>query len=138
MAKVLFVDPDPASLNRQVSLTRADGHLAIGASTGMKAIKELSENPDIALVVSELDLPDGTFEQLFESVRTSPHYQRVPFLLLTKEVSSSRLIRMIAQGVENSAKKPVSEVDLRFLICRGLKCRTNRQLAGVLEKSTPA
>ncbi|MCP5023482.1 MAG: hypothetical protein GY930_17145 [bacterium] len=104
----------------------------------MKAIKELSENPDIDLVVSELELPDGTFEQLFDSVRSSPHYQRVPFLLLTKEVSSSRLIRMIAQGVENSAKTPVSEVNLHFLISRGLKCRTNRQLAGVLEKSPSA
>ncbi len=138
MAKILFVDPDLTSLCRHLEMTRIIGHKAIGATTGMKAIKELSANPDVALVVSELDLPDGTFEQLFQSVRSSPHYQRVPFLLLTSKVDSTRLIRMIAQGVENSAKRPVSEDELRFLIGRGLKCRTNRQLAGVLEKSAPA
>ncbi|MBL4770686.1 MAG: hypothetical protein JKY61_05995 [Planctomycetes bacterium] len=138
MAQLLFVDPDLDSLTRHVGLARQLGHEAIGASTGMKAIEELSRNPGIALIVSELDLPDGTFEQLFQSIRSSPHYQRVPFLLLTNEIHSTRLIRLIAHGVENSAKKPISETDFRFLIARGLKCRTNRQLAGVLEKSQVA
>ncbi len=115
-------------------MARQMGHHAIGSPTGMKAIEELSMNPEIGLIVSELDLPDGSFEQLFRSIRSSPHYQRVPFLLLTESIQSTRLIRLIAHGVENSAKKPISEEDLRFLIGRGLKCRTNRQLAGVLQQ----
>ncbi|MEZ5973304.1 MAG: hypothetical protein R3F17_03435 [Planctomycetota bacterium] len=126
MAQILFIDPDLAALHGHIGQAKSLGHEPIGATAGMRGIEELSRNPQVALIVSELDLPDGTFEQLFASVRSSPYYAEVPFLVLSSSVESTRLIRLIARGVEYAAKKPVSEDEMRFLIGRALKTHNDR------------
>ncbi len=126
MAQILFIDPDLTALHSHIGQAKALGHEPIGATAGMRAIEELSRNPDIRMIVSELDLPDGKFEELFQSIRHSPYYGQLPFLVLSAKVESTRLIRLIANGVEYAAKKPVSEDEMRFLLGRGLKCSVDR------------
>ena len=126
MAQILFIDPDLAALHSHISQAKALGHEPIGATSGMRAIEELSRNPEVAMIVSELDLPDGTLEQLFQSIRQSPYYDRIPFLALSGHVESTRMLRMIATGIEYAAKKPMTEDDLRFLVGRALKAHSDR------------
>ena len=126
MAQLLFIDPDLAALHSHIHQAKCLGHEPIGATAGLRGIEELSRNPGIALIVSELDLPDGKFEQLFQAVRSSPYYGQVPFMVLSSSVESTRLIRLIASGVEYAAKKPTSEDEMRFLVGRALKCNSDR------------
>ena len=126
MAQILFIDPDLTALHTHLSQAKSLGHEPIGATAGMRAVEELSRNPEIRMVVSELDLPDGTFEELFLSIRHSPYYNQLPFLVLSTQVKSTRLIRLISSGVEYAAKKPISEDEMRFLLGRGLKCAADR------------
>ncbi|HPF14094.1 MAG: hypothetical protein H6830_00775 [Planctomycetes bacterium] len=129
MAQILFIDPDLTALHGHLRQAKALGHVPIGATAGMRGIEELSRNPGVSLIVSELDLPDGSFEQLFQAVRTSEHYAQVPFLVLSGVVESTRMLRLIARGVEYAAKKPITEDELRFLLGRALKCFADRAQA---------
>lgn len=126
MAQILIIDPDIGALHSHINQAKALGHEPIGATSGMRGIEELSRNPEIQMIMCELDLPDGSLEQLFASVRQSPHYDRIPFLALSGAVESTRMLRLIATGIEYAAKKPITEDEMRFLIGRALKNHSDR------------
>lgn len=93
--RVLFVDDDPAVLNTICGQLQR-GYVVHVALNGRDALQLLGENPDIAVVVSDLRLPDMGGPELLALVRQRfPHCVR---MILTGKADIDAAIAAINEG----------------------------------------
>ena len=79
--KVLVVDDDPFTAELTGLILEEAGYEALVAEGGPDALEQISENPAIRAVVSDLNMPFMDGLQLFAELREQGYAQ--PFVLLT-------------------------------------------------------
>lgn len=129
MATILLLDPNTLRLEAQKGAIRAMGHDPICTSTGAEAIAALSQHPGTSLVLCNLDIPDGTFEEFVHAVRSAPHYAILPFVMLAEECDPKRLMDIIVSGVEGMIKLPMTPELLTTTVNKGIEIYGQRQSA---------
>ena len=120
--RVLVVEENGAARDR---IKAALGeHYALsfvyGASQALAAVR--SEHPD--LLVSEVDLPDGSGLRLCEELRTLPEAAHMPIMLLTSRAGIQDKVAGFQAGADDYVVKPL---DQRLFAARlRLLCRIKR------------
>ena len=113
MESVLFVDPTPA-MHEQMAQTLQGLFVLRHAGTAAEAVEAIGrQRPN--LIISEVDLPDGSGLELCEWVRAHPATNGIPFLLLTTRAGIDDKVAGFLAGADDYVVKPI---DARFFSAR--------------------
>ena len=112
MQKVLIADKDPETQSFYADLVMSLGHTPIICSDGIAVIDCASANPDVDLVITDIDLPGTWGEQLIEVIRGLDALAAVPILVISAPRSRTELMRLLVKGVRQWFEKPPATEEL--------------------------
>ncbi|WP_252272787.1 ATP-binding protein [Pseudomonas subflava] len=113
LARVLCVEDHPACL-RVLQEGLRDIAVVGGAGSVRRALLQLAEETP-ALVLLDLDLPDGSGLEVLEYMRGEPRLAGVPVLVVSAAADEELLAETRARGARASLLKPVDLQQLRQL-----------------------
>jgi two-component system chemotaxis response regulator CheY len=103
--KILVVDDSITILELVAEALEPEGFVTLQALDGQDALEKLAKHDDIALVMSDVNMPRMSGLELLEAAR-----QRgieVPFVMLTTEAQPELIERARSLGVKGWLVKPV-------------------------------
>lgn len=104
--KILIVD-DSRTIRQQVSFTLTKGGFeVIEAEDGNDGIAKLKATPDIALIISDVNMPNMGGLEMVESIKADASYSALPIIMLTTEGGSDLVERAKKAGAKGWLVKP--------------------------------
>ena len=83
--KILIVD-DAKTIRQQVNFTlKKGGYDVIEAEDGVDGIEKLKANPDVVLIISDLNMPKMNGIEMVKTINEDPDLPHPPILILTTE-----------------------------------------------------
>jgi CheY-like chemotaxis protein len=87
METILIVD-DSTTVRKFLAATlKTRNFKCIEASDGFDAMEKLSQNPQIKLIISDLNMPNMDGIEFIGTIRKDPLYQDLPIIMLTTDSS---------------------------------------------------
>jgi two-component system, NtrC family, response regulator PilR len=111
---VLVVDDEPDLCTLYQTALQRMGYTVVCADTLTSAIQTLSEQANIACIVSDFRLPDGTGIALAEHV--GAQYAGLPISIMTAYGSPEHSVQALKAGAFDYLTKPVAIADLRSTV----------------------
>jgi two-component system, chemotaxis family, sensor kinase CheA len=99
-AKVLVVEDSFTVRELQRSILEAVGYHVITARDGLEALRALDQEDDIALVMSDFEMPGLDGLQLTRTIRASPAHSTLPVVIVTSRASEDDRRRGIEAGAD--------------------------------------
>jgi CheY-like chemotaxis protein/DNA-binding MarR family transcriptional regulator len=117
--KVLVVDDDPSCLSEYAELIETLGYDCITAPDALSALKLLVQDPDIALVILDLKMPeiDG-FTLLDELSQRFMANRPLVAVVITADVSAEVAIKALRSDATDFLEKPFSVASLAATLRR--------------------
>jgi CheY-like chemotaxis protein len=117
MARILFVDDDPMTLETLRRSVEIFGHQAIQASSGVQALQvAIDQTPD--LIMTDLRLPDMNGLSLVKNLKKDPATASIPVVMLSASVEVDIADLCRAAGAEEFVPKPIRLQALQEIIAR--------------------
>jgi len=114
---VLVIDDEPF-IGRMIAVNFSLGPFRIStAEDGASALAFLHENPDVELVMADVNLPGKSGLDVMEEARADASLPQVPWLVLTGTGDTAHLDRARALGAAAIVTKPFSPKKLVRLVC---------------------
>ena len=110
--KVLLVDDSAVILKKTGDMLKNNGYEVITKKDGSEAIIWLEENlnvPDV--IITDMEMPKMTGEELVEAMRAEKRFQEVPVLVISAH-AERHIGLMEKQMIQGFLKKPFTESDL--------------------------
>jgi len=103
--KILIVD-DSKTIRQQVSFTLSrSGYVVVEAEDGKDGLTKLSANPDVKLIISDVNMPNMGGLDMVESIKAGGTYTG-SVVMLTTEGSPELIERAKAAGARGWLVKP--------------------------------
>lgn len=119
--KVLVVDNLPSIRNIVRNLLKDMGfNDADEAGDGLQAMEKLKSG-DYGLVIAGRDIPNMSGMELLKKIRENDKLQSLPFIMITAEAESKKVLEAIQAGINGYIVKPFTLEMLRKNIDRVLK-----------------
>jgi two-component system chemotaxis response regulator CheY len=110
--KILIVD-DAKTIRQQVNFTLTKSNFTvIEAADGLEAIQKLRENPDIAVIVSDVNMPELNGIEMTKKINNSEDLPHPPILILTTEGANELVTQAKAAGAKGWVVKPFKPENL--------------------------
>lgn len=107
MSKKIMIVDDSKTIRQQVSFTLSKGGYAvIEAEDGLDGIAKLKANSDVAMIISDVNMPNMNGLEMVEQISADPELNRVPIVMLTTEGSAELIARAKAAGAKGWLVKP--------------------------------
>lgn len=104
--KILIVD-DSRTIRQQVSFTLSKGgYEVVEAEDGVQGIEKLKAEADIAMVISDVNMPNMDGLEMVEAISKDGGINGVPIVMLTTEGSGEMINRAKAAGAKGWLVKP--------------------------------
>ncbi len=121
MQKVLIVDDDVAMRRLVGKIISSMGLADISASDGARAWQIYQDNPDIVLVITDVDMPIMNGRELVSQFRASPERKDLPILIMSAVVAPREISDLLECGATAFIPKPIREEDVTEYVCRSLE-----------------
>ena len=125
--KVLVVDDEPEvepmfrqRMRREV---RAGVYEFLFARSGRHALEVLEENPDVQLVITDLNMPEMNGWQLLDAL--GEQWPGLPWMVVSAYGDAENVRRAEERGAAGFVVKPVDFTDLREKVAESLDYRSN-------------
>ncbi len=134
-SKVLIVDDNRSNIYAFQSILRAPNLDLITAESGEGALQALIENPDVALVLMDVQMPGMDGFETTELIRGQPRFRDLPILFITAVYKADDFARMGYKiGASDYITKPVDNDILEgkvniFLTLQNQKRQLAREVA---------
>jgi two-component system chemotaxis response regulator CheY len=104
--KILIVD-DSRTIRQQVNFTLTKGgYVTVEAEDGLKGLNALAENPDVVMIISDVNMPNMGGLEMLEKIKADPKHASMPILMLTTEGAADLLERAKSFGAKGWLVKP--------------------------------
>jgi CheY-like chemotaxis protein len=128
--KILVVEDDVRNLYAIMSVLGRNNVQVIAASSAREAYAQLSENPDTAVVLMDIMMPEIDGYQATREIRAMPQFASLPIIALTAKASASDRRLAMEAGCNDHLSKPA---DTRQLISVILRCLPRTRAASTGE-----
>jgi Response regulator containing CheY-like receiver, AAA-type ATPase, and DNA-binding domains len=120
--KILVAD-DSITIRRIITgaLTELGYDDLVEVDCGDDALAALRDQPDIALVLLDWNMPLTNGFECLKTIRAAEATRNLPVIMITAESQKSRVVEAIQQGASNYLVKPFSRDKLRDVINDTLK-----------------
>jgi two-component system, chemotaxis family, chemotaxis protein CheY len=106
MKKVLVVDDSP-TVRQQVSMAlKQAGFGVIEASDGIDGAAKVAANPDIGMIILDVNMPGMNGLEMLEKIRESPEHAQLAVIMLTSEGERTLVDRAKKAGAKGWIVKP--------------------------------
>jgi CheY-like chemotaxis protein len=109
---VLLVDDDARNIFALSSVLERRGMRVLTATTGNEAIQMLESDPDIALTLMDIMMPEMDGYQTMEQIRKNPKFRRLPIIALTAKAMKGDREKCLDAGASDYLAKPVNTEQL--------------------------
>jgi len=116
--RVLVVDDDPRVRELLLRLLAVHGYAAVEADSTDAALERLARDPDIPLVVSDLNMPGRDGRELLREVRQ--RYPDTAVVMLTGSDDVATAVECLKIGASDYLAKPVQVQEVRARIEKAL------------------
>ena len=120
MVKVLVIDDDILTRKVLSSMVEKLGYCVIQSGNGKHAWETLWENPDIALVVTDMMMPDMDGGELAQVIRGNQAFHELPIILVSGVVEMKEIDAIIKLGGCSFCKKPVASDEFKALVNKAI------------------
>ena len=110
MIKVLVVD-DSNTMRRIIkkTLNQAGVEEIVEAEDGIDALKKLTENTDIDLIMLDVNMPRADGLTTLKELKSMPETAVIPVIMCTSESDKSVVIECIRSGAKDYIVKPFNK-----------------------------
>jgi two-component system chemotaxis response regulator CheY len=112
---ILVVDDCDTTRKIITYMIKGAGYSAVNAVNGMDALEKLAQN-EIALVVTDLNMPHMDGFELVKNMKENPAYGEIPVIMITTEGGSAKEELGMNAGVDIFMSKPVTSKWLAYQI----------------------
>jgi CheY-like chemotaxis protein/signal transduction histidine kinase/HAMP domain-containing protein len=109
---VLLVDDDSRNLFALSSVLERRGLNVFTSSTGSETINILKENPNIAIVLMDIMMPEMDGYETMQVIRKNPQWRRLPIVALTAKAMKGDREKCLEAGASDYMAKPVNTEQL--------------------------
>ncbi|MEU6406650.1 HAMP domain-containing protein [Streptomyces sp. NPDC046985] len=117
---VLVVDDDARNLFALSGILELHGLRVLHAENGLKGIETLIANPEIALVLMDVMMPEMDGYTATAEIRKLPQYAALPIVAVTAKAMPGDREKSLASGASDYVTKPVDTHDLIACVRRWL------------------
>lgn len=114
MIKVLIAEDTPVQGKKLKFYLEKFGYEVIWSYDGKAALKELQNNPDIQLVISDVQMPEMDGLELLTRVREISAYKNLPFIVLTTLEDLEVKLEALKIGASDFLNKPFAAEELEI------------------------
>jgi CheY-like chemotaxis protein len=114
--KVLIVDDDARNIFALTTMLENEEMTVISATNGRRAIELIREQPDLAVVLMDIMMPEMDGYQTMQEIRKDPLYTTLPILALTAKAMKGDRDKCLAAGASDYIAKPVDTNELISLL----------------------
>jgi CheY-like chemotaxis protein/signal transduction histidine kinase/HAMP domain-containing protein len=108
----LLVDDDARNIFALSSVLERRGMKVLTATTGAEAIALVEANPEIAIVLMDIMMPQMDGYQTIGIIRQSPAFRRLPIIALTAKAMKGDREKCLEAGASDYLAKPVNTEQL--------------------------
>jgi two-component system cell cycle response regulator len=112
---LLLLVEDSATTTALLSKYLSGSYCLLHASDGAQAWEVLTQNPDIALVITDIHMPNMTGHQLLVKIRKSDgdHHENLPVIVMTTAEDNVDRNLAFLNGANDFITKPIDEMELQ-------------------------
>ena len=117
MSKKIMIVDDSITIRQQVSfvLSRSEFQV-IEAVDGSDGLNKLRENPDLSLVITDINMPNMTGLEMLEAIKDDGAINHVPIVVLTTEGSAELIERAKKAKAKGWLVKPFKPDQLMGIV----------------------
>jgi signal transduction histidine kinase/HAMP domain-containing protein/CheY-like chemotaxis protein len=115
--KILIVDDDVRNVFALTSALESHGMEVVFAENGKEGIERLVQNPDSALVLMDVMMPEMDGYETTRAIRGMEEFQRLPIIALTAKAMKGDREKSIEAGASDYITKPV-DIDTLLSLMR--------------------
>jgi CheY-like chemotaxis protein/signal transduction histidine kinase/HAMP domain-containing protein len=112
----LLVDDDARNIFALSSVLERRGMKVLTATTGSEAVALVESNPDIAIVLMDIMMPQMDGYQTIGVIRENPALRRLPIIALTAKAMKGDREKCLEAGASDYLAKPVNTEQLLLAI----------------------
>ena len=112
MSKILIVDDSEIVRNQIVAAITSAGYEIVTAVDGRDGVNQFNANPDVNLVISDINMPNLSGLEMIEEIRKHEKGKDVLIFVLTTEASPELKTRGKDLGVKGWIVKPFNPANL--------------------------
>lgn len=112
----LLVDDDARNIFALSSVLERRGMKVLTATTGSEAVALVESNPEIAIVLMDIMMPQMDGYQTIGVIRENPEFRRLPIIALTAKAMKGDREKCLEAGASDYLAKPVNTEQLLLAI----------------------
>jgi len=112
----LLVDDDARNIFALSSVLERRGMKVLTATTGSEAVALVESNPEIAIVLMDIMMPQMDGYQTIGAIRQNPSFLRLPIIALTAKAMKGDREKCLEAGASDYLAKPVNTEQLLLAI----------------------
>lgn len=116
MKKVLIAEDDELTREMIAIVVEGLGRTVIRSSNGRLAREILNDNPDIALLVTDVCMPELDGMELIRTIRETGPERNLPIIIVSGVVKPSEITHLLDIGASRFLGKPINADHLRQYI----------------------
>jgi DNA-binding NtrC family response regulator len=110
--QLLLVDDEEDALLELAELLDGEGFNCFTATSVKKALQHLTQHPDIALVITDLRMPEESGMSLIKRLREHTSRQHLPVIVISGHADMEDVTGMLRLQVLDLFRKPIYHVRL--------------------------
>lgn len=119
--KILVVDDSTTALNTLRNSFEAFGINPILADNGQKGLQALYDNPDIKLILCDIEMPILDGLAMIRKIRKNKHFKDLPIIILSAHSSVIKIKEARKLNVQGWIIKPITNKALKAMITNYIK-----------------
>ena len=116
MNKLMIVD-DSSTMRKIIKRVLRQAEIAVDnileAGNGVEALEQLTANPDIALILSDVNMPEMNGIDLVKKVREAHQKDNLPVIMVTTEGGQAMVDSAMESGANGYVTKPFTPDSIR-------------------------